>query len=100
LRSPGRGSVRCCLQISHFHAVGEANWSRQAAALEKIERARDEGDDVAFDCYPYVAGSTVLSQLLPQWALGRGIPCLIERLTYPASRACIARETIASMAHR
>ena len=60
----------CRLQISHFQVAGEANWSLQSKALEKIERARKEGIDVAFDCYPYVYGSTVLSQLLPQWALG------------------------------
>ena len=51
----------CRLQISHLQAVGEANWTRQAPALERIERARDEGIDIAFDCYPYVAGSTVLT---------------------------------------
>jgi dihydroorotase/N-acyl-D-amino-acid deacylase len=90
----------CRLQISHFQAVGEANWSRQAAALETIERARDEGLDVAFDCYPYVAGSTVLSQLLPQWTLGGGISGLMECLADPGIRARIARETIAGMAHR
>jgi dihydroorotase/N-acyl-D-amino-acid deacylase len=90
----------CRLQISHFQAVGEANWSRQAAALETIERARNEGLDVAFDCYPYVAGSTVLSQLLPQWTLGGGISGLMECLADPGIRARIARETIAGMAHR
>jgi len=90
----------CRLQISHFQAVGEANWSRQAQALERIERARDQGVDVAFDCYPYVAGSTVLSQLLPQRALEGGVSGLIGRLTDAPQRARIARETIAGMAHR
>jgi dihydroorotase/N-acyl-D-amino-acid deacylase len=90
----------CRLQISHFQAVGEANWGRQGPALEQIESARAEGIDVAFDCYPYVAGSTVLSQLLPQWALEGGNPGLVARLTDPDSRARIARETIAGMAHR
>jgi dihydroorotase/N-acyl-D-amino-acid deacylase len=90
----------CRLQISHFQAVGEMNWSRQAQALERIDRARAQGIDVAFDCYPYVAGSTVLSQLLPQWALEGGNPGLIERLTDRDVRARIARETIAGMAHR
>jgi N-acyl-D-amino-acid deacylase len=90
----------CRLQISHFQAVGEANWSRQSAALEKVERAYDEGLDVAFDCYPYVAGSTVLSQLLPQWALEGGNAGLVRRLTDAGVRARIARETLAGMAHR
>ena len=89
----------CRLQISHFQAVGEANWSRQAPALEKIERARGDGIDIAFDCYPYIAGSTVLSQLLPQRALEGGISGLIERLTDATDRARIARETVAGMAH-
>lgn len=90
----------CRLQISHFQAVGEANWARQAPALQRIERAHEAGIDVAFDCYPYVAGSTVLSQLLPQRALDGGIPGLVARLTDAARRARIARETIARMAHR
>ena len=88
------------LQISHLQAVGEANWSRQATALERIERARDEGVDIAFDCYPYVAGSTVLNQLLPQSALAGGIPGMLERLADPMERTRIASETIARMAHR
>jgi len=47
-----------------------------------------------------VAGSTVLSQLLPQWALEGGNPGLMERLADRGIRARIARETIAGMAHR
>jgi dihydroorotase/N-acyl-D-amino-acid deacylase len=90
----------CRLQISHFQAVGPANRERQRPALERIERARDEGVDVAFDCYPYVAGSTVLSQLLPQWALEGGNDGLAARLTDPATRRKVADETIAGMAHR
>ena len=88
------------LQISHMQAVGIANWRRQAPALEKIERARAEGIDVAFDCYPYVAGSTVLTQFLPQKELEGGIPGLMARLSDPAERARIARDTLAAMAHR
>ncbi len=90
----------CRLQISHFQAVGEANWHRQRPALDLIEQARAGGIDVAFDCYPYVAGSTVLTQLLPQRALAGGIPGLLERLEDPAERKQLARETIAGMAHR
>jgi dihydroorotase/N-acyl-D-amino-acid deacylase len=90
----------CRLQISHLQAVGQANWGRQAAALERIERARAEGIDLAFDCYPYLAGSTVLTQLLPQWSLGGGLPGLMGRLRDPAARAQIASQTIDGMVHR
>ncbi|HZU28372.1 MAG TPA: D-aminoacylase [Bryobacteraceae bacterium] len=90
----------CRLQISHFQAVGTDNWSRQGPALEKIERARAEGVDIAFDCYPYVAGSTVLTQLLPQRALEGGTAGLMALLAMPDQRKRIAEETIAGMAHR
>jgi dihydroorotase/N-acyl-D-amino-acid deacylase len=90
----------CRLQISHLQAVGPANWPRQAQAVERIEAARAEGIDVAFDCYPYICGSTVLTQLLPQTALDGGMGALMARLTDPPERARIARETIAGMAHR
>lgn len=90
----------CRLQISHLQAVGVANWTRQRPALDRIEQARTSGVDVAFDCYPYVAGSTVLTQLLPQRALDGGIPGLLARLADPGERRTLARETIAGMAHR
>jgi dihydroorotase/N-acyl-D-amino-acid deacylase len=88
----------CRVQISHLQAVGPANWPSQARALELIESARREGIDVAFDCYPYTHGSTVATQLLPQWALAQGIPGLLAALSDPATRERIAAETEASLA--
>jgi len=88
----------CRLQISHLQAVGAKNWHRQAPALEAIERAREEGIDVAFDCYPYVAGSTVLTQWLPQWTLEGGIDGLLARLGDRTLRRRIAAETVAGLA--
>ncbi len=76
----------CRLQISHLQAVGRANWAKQSAALEKIEQARAEGIDVAFDSYPWLAGSTVMTQLLPQSALDGGLPALLERLAHAEIR--------------
>ena len=87
----------CRLQISHFQAVGLRNWSKQQVALEKIEKAVAEGLDIGFDCYPYIAGSTVLTQLLPQWALEGGINGLLARLAHVSERKRIATETEASL---
>jgi len=83
----------CRSHISHFQAAGAANWPLFDPALEEIEKARREGMDIAFDCYPYTAGSTVLTQLLPQWSLGGGIQGLLERLKDAGERARIAVET-------
>lgn len=87
----------CRLQISHLQAVGTRNWNKQAVALEKVENGVAEGLDVGFDCYPYIAGSTVLTQLLPQWSLAGGIEGLLARLDDGAERQRIATETDASL---
>jgi N-acyl-D-amino-acid deacylase len=88
----------CRLQISHLQAVGTRNWPAQQVALDHIERAHADGLDVAFDCYPYTHGSTVLTQLLPQWALDGGIARLLERLRDPATRRRILAEADAGLA--
>jgi N-acyl-D-amino-acid deacylase len=90
----------CRLQISHLQCVGKMNWTRQSAVIEKIEAARAEGIDVAFDCYPYVAGSSVLTQLLPQSALAGGPEQLLARLTSPNERSKIAAATLEKLPHR
>jgi len=81
------------LQISHLQAAGRPNWAQQPLALEKIEKAHAEGIDVAFDCYPYVAGSSVLTQHLPQWALDGGVGAMLKRLKDPAERKHVAEHT-------
>ncbi len=87
----------CRVQISHFQAVGQRFWHLQARALERIEQARAEGIDIAFDCYPYVAGSTVLTLFLPQWALDGGTDAMLARISGP-ERERIAAETEAMLA--
>ena len=49
--------VGCAVQISHHKASGRRNWGRVEASQARIDRANDEGGDVAFDVYPYTAGS-------------------------------------------
>ncbi|MGI8959912.1 MAG: N-acyl-D-amino-acid deacylase family protein [Bryobacteraceae bacterium] len=88
----------CRLQISHLQAVGPRNWDKQRFALDKINNAAAKGVDVGFDCYPYTHASTVLTQLLPQWALEGGIDGLLARLTDPAERRRITTETEAGLA--
>jgi dihydroorotase/N-acyl-D-amino-acid deacylase len=89
----------CRLQISHLQAVGRANRDLNARALERIEEAHERGVDVAFDCYPYIAGSTVMTQLLPQWALEGGTDALMQRLGRIDERKLIEEEMIAGMAN-
>lgn len=90
----------CGLQISHLQAVGAANWPLHRLALERIEAARNEGVDIAFDCYPYVAGSSVLTQLMPEWSLEGGAPGMMQRLADEDCRRKIAREIEETIAWR
>lgn len=49
------------VQISHHKASDPANWGKTEDSISLIERRRDDGVDVTFDVYPYVAASTILS---------------------------------------
>ncbi len=82
----------CRLQISHLQAAGRKNWHLQAPALAEIESARARGLDIEFDIYPYQCGSSVLTQLLPQWTMDGGIPALLGRIQNGATRARIVQE--------
>jgi N-acyl-D-amino-acid deacylase len=80
------------LQISHLKAAGGANWGGVTRAMEMIEEARSRGLDVTCDVYPYTAGSTSLTTLLPPWALEGGVSQTLERLGDPTSRERIKDE--------
>jgi N-acyl-D-amino-acid deacylase len=79
----------CRLQISHLQAAGPDNWSLQQYAIAAIEKASARGVDLAFDAYPWLAGSTVLTQVLPQAALDGGVSQLLLRLGDPIERESI-----------
>lgn len=76
------------LQISHLQVVGASNWGLQTKALDTIEKAERirGGVDVCFDCYPYTAGSTVLTQILPPWTMEGGMDEMVKRLKDPQLR--------------
>jgi N-acyl-D-amino-acid deacylase len=73
----------CRLQISHLQAAGRQNWHLQQQAIDEIDNS---GLDVEFDIYPYLCGSTVLTQWLPQWSLDGGASALLKRLRDPVER--------------
>lgn len=80
------------LQISHLKAAGKSNWGNVTRAMEIVEDARSRGIDVTCDVYPYTAGSTTLTTLLPPWALEGGVSRALERLKDPSTREKIKEE--------
>ncbi len=80
------------VQISHFKAAGRDNWDKAAQALELIDQARDEGLDVTADMYPYLAGSTGLVALLPEWAQEGGKEATLKHLADTGTRQKMAAD--------
>ncbi|MEG0450053.1 MAG: D-aminoacylase [Lysinibacillus sp.] len=80
------------LHLSHLKAAGKRNWGKVNEAMEMIEDARSRGMDVTCDVYPYTAGSTMLTTLLPPWALEGGLSAIISRLKDSGERAKIRKE--------
>ena len=66
--------------IHHLKASGRSNWGKMAAAVARIDSARARGVDVTASVYPYVASSTGLDQVLPDWVTEGGTEATLARL--------------------
>ncbi|UOQ44196.1 D-aminoacylase [Halobacillus salinarum] len=82
------------LHVSHLKAAGKRNWGKVCEAMDLIEQARSNGMDVTCDVYPYSAGSTMLTTLLPPWSLEGGLNSVLGRLKDPKERMKIKQELL------
>jgi N-acyl-D-amino-acid deacylase len=80
------------VQISHLKAAGRLNWSKAEQALELVDRARLEGLDVTCDMYPYLASSTSMTIIVPEWAHEGGKDEMLKRLADPLVREQIKND--------
>jgi dihydroorotase/N-acyl-D-amino-acid deacylase len=80
------------VEIFHLKVIGQPRWGSMPKIVAMIQAARDAGQDVSADMYPYVAGGTALAASLPPWVADGGIPKLLERLTDEAIRTRIKDE--------
>ena len=71
------------VQISHFKAARQSNWAKSPQAIELIRQAQSQGLDITADLYPYRAGGTSLTTLLPEWAHVGGSAKTLQRLANP-----------------
>ncbi|HVO80182.1 MAG TPA: D-aminoacylase [Terriglobales bacterium] len=105
MRSEGRFEVRAIdealqigrearvpVEIFHLKVIGKSRWGSMPKIVAKIQAARDSGQDVSADMYPYVAGGTALAASLPPWVADGGRIKLLERLHDPATRSRIKEE--------
>jgi N-acyl-D-amino-acid deacylase len=89
--------ARCPLQISHLKTQGPRNWSKLDTVFQRIEAARKEGLDVAFDRYPYIAYQTGLTNLFPVWSRDGGTAAFLARLDSASVAPRIKAETLAKV---
>ncbi|HET6503615.1 MAG TPA: D-aminoacylase [Amycolatopsis sp.] len=73
----------CRVHISHLKWTGKDNWGNMSRALADIHAAIDDGLSVTKDIYPYPAGSTMLTALLPPPFLADGDEGVLARLSSP-----------------
>jgi N-acyl-D-amino-acid deacylase len=87
-------SAELPLEIAHFKAVGRTNWWKLPMMIDLVEKASKRGLNITADRYPYIAYSTGLTILFPQWALNGGMEQLILRLKDKKIRASMKTDTL------
>jgi len=87
IRTARAAEVR--LQVSHLMPRSGDDESRRC--LDAVEAAQARGQDIAFDMHTRLYGTTMLSTLLPPWALADGVAALRRHLASAEARARIKR---------
>src|SRR6266567_7958725 len=80
------------VEIFHLKVSGKSRAGSMTRIVAMIQEARDAGQDVSADMYPFVAGATGLASCLPPWVADGGTIKLLERLRDPAIRQKIKTE--------
>ncbi len=84
------------VEIFHLKVSGKNRAGSMIQIVRMIQEARDSGQDVTADMYPYLAGATALASSLPPWVADGGTSKLLERLHDPAIRQRIKAEMSAN----
>jgi dihydroorotase/N-acyl-D-amino-acid deacylase len=84
------------VEIFHLKVSGKNRAGSMIQIVRMIQEARDSGQDVTADMYPYLAGATALASSLPPWVADGGTSKLLERLHDPAIRQRIKAEMSAT----
>jgi N-acyl-D-aspartate/D-glutamate deacylase len=84
------------VEIFHLKVSGKNRAGKMIDIVRMIQQARDSGQDVTADMYPYLAGATALASSLPPWVADGGVDKLLQRLRDPAIRQRIKNEMSAT----
>jgi N-acyl-D-amino-acid deacylase len=78
--------------LYHFKLQGEKNWHKLNEGLAKIAAAQKTGTEIHACAYPYTAGMTSLSSVLPPWAREGGQAGILETIAKPENRGRLVAE--------
>ncbi len=67
-------------EIYHLKAAGIDNWSKMDQVITSINKARNQGIDIAANMYNYIAGATGLDAAMPPWVQEGGFGEWAKRL--------------------
>ncbi len=79
-------------EVYHLKAMGQMNWHKMDAALDKINAARAQGLAITADMYTYIAAGTGLDATMPRWVQEGGHKAWVARLKDPAIRERLRHE--------
>lgn len=79
------------VHIAHM-GLHKPYWGKADELINVLQQARDKGQDVTFDVYPYIASSTHLAQLIPDWAQDGGLNAMVSCLRNPETRRQVEEE--------
>lgn len=89
------------VHIAHIKALGPDVWGLSDEIIDMVERARERGQRVTADQYPWRASGTRISNaLVPRWALDGGMPGLRARFDDPEIAARLRAEMAENLRRR
>jgi len=82
------------VDIIHLKIAEHTMWGQMPELAATIARARERGQEVQANVYPYRAGQNDLATIIPPWAHEGGTEALIQRLKDPALRTRLTTEIL------
>ncbi len=73
-------------EIYHLKAAGKNNWIKMDSVIRRVERAREQGQNITANMYTYTAGATGMTSAFPPSLQDGGFGKLWERLQKPSIR--------------
>lgn len=80
------------LQISHLKAAHPQNWGKVKEGIQLINKAKQQGLNIDYDVYPYVAYESVLNDVFPPWLRAYSPWKIVEFLKDDKTRKRVVNE--------